>query len=272
MSSFRATLDRVPLLAAACVVMVLLAAWALVSSVTSYVSTLTMNQDAAAPDREEAQIEAFRRSLEEHIAQVDGRSLFFTPGPPRPPRVEPQVVDSRPREPLAPTRYGGPSIIAMVNGAVWFSDGQRLEPGQSGRGVEVVSMDPPWRANVRWQGGEFDVLLFARDGIVYKTEGRGTGGGVLLSPSAGGTGGTGALTTPEPLVPPAAAGGASPGDSGAGGSGGDGAAPTSPGAPPAPPPETGAGGAAEPATPAQAEPEPATEPSEPEPSNEPETR
>lgn len=263
MNLLRALLDRVPPLAMACIAMIVVAALALVSGVSAYLATLAANPDAAAPDREQAQIEAFRAGLDGHVAQINGRSLFITPGPPRPSRVDPPRVDTGPRPPVTPTRYGGPSIIAMINGAVWFSDGQRLATGESGRGVEVVSIDPPWGAKVRWQGAEFDVSLFARDAVVNRSNDRSNGGG--SQPSA-----TGSLDiTPSslaPLSPPTAL---TPQPEPAQ------VAPLLPTAPPAgePPP-------AEPTPqppPTQSEPVPAPEPTpqepdDPEPTNEPESR
>jgi len=103
----------------------------------------------------------------EHQLALDrfkGRSLFFTPPPP-PPEPEP-IVDAEPEDPgppPLPTRYGGPALIAMVNGAAWFADGRRLAVGDDpDAGLAVLSLSPPWSARVRWQGAEFDVGLFDR--------------------------------------------------------------------------------------------------------------
>lgn len=132
---------------------------------------------------DEQRLEEFAAELGKHRAMVDGRSMFFLPPRPRPPRTDP-VVDSTPREPPKPTRYGGPSLVAMVNGAVLFSDGQRVKLGESGRGVKVVSMSAPWSARIEWEGVEFDVDLFQRDSTVLRT--------------------SHSTTEPTPLTPPPA--------------------------------------------------------------------
>ena len=123
----------------------------------------------AATEREHvddaARLQRFAEALAAHGSQVNGRSLFFVPPRPRPPRPE-VVVDTSPREPPKPTRYGGPAITALVNNQVWFNAGQRVRLGESGRGVKIVSMNAPWSARIEWQGVEFDVDLFQRDSVV----------------------------------------------------------------------------------------------------------
>ena len=108
--------------------------------------------------------EAFAATLRAQQAQVDGRSMFFNP--PRPLPARPAFTDTSPRAPVKPSRYGGPAIIAMVNGSVLFADGQRVKTGESGRGVKVVSLSVPWSAKLEWDGVEFDVELFQRDSTI----------------------------------------------------------------------------------------------------------
>lgn len=104
----------------------------------------------------------------DYLAQYDGRSLFFIPSPPTP------IVSDVPRErptpaPTQPTRYGGPSIIALINDTAWFSDGRRLAAGGEKDGsLRVVRVEAPWNAVVEWQGVEFTVSLFDRDQVVLK--------------------------------------------------------------------------------------------------------
>lgn len=104
--------------------------------------------------------EAFERTIAAGIRQVDGRSLFVVPPEP-PPEA---AVRSEP----AATRYGGPALVAMINGVAWFADGRRLaaaeEPPEGD--LSVLALEPPWRARVRWRGGEFDVTLFEPDRVV----------------------------------------------------------------------------------------------------------
>lgn len=88
--------------------------------------------------------------------RVTSRWPFYPP----PPRVV-----AKPEEPK-PLRYAGPALIAMVNNTAWFADGTRLKPGDPAHaGLEVIELQPPWGAKVRWQGGEFSVSLFEREPV-----------------------------------------------------------------------------------------------------------
>jgi hypothetical protein len=194
--------------------------------------TAQLPDKPADADRTDAdRLGEFAANLDRFKAQVDGRSLFYIPPRPPPPRIDP-VVDNTPREAPKPTRYGGPSIIAMVNGAVMFSDGQRVKIGESGRNVKVVSISAPWSARLEWQGVEFDVELFQRDSAVVRTSHASSEPSVL---------------TPAPERRPA---------------------PAPPSAPPAASPPSASPAAPPPAEPAS-DPEPEPEP-EPEPDPEPE--
>lgn len=104
--------------------------------------------------------EEFQTALDANLRQVTGRSMFF---PPLPMSPKEELVST----PKA-TRYAGPAIVAMVNGAVWFSDGQRLEVGQSSPSgkMKVISLKAPWSARILWDGGEFDVGFFERSPLL----------------------------------------------------------------------------------------------------------
>ena len=118
-------------------------------------------QSGAAPEADEARAQRFRSAFDGHLAQIDGRSMFFIPAAPPPPPRAAAVEDDKPAR--APTRYDGPAIIAMINGAVWFADGRRLEVGgEADASLRVLSQNGPWSAKVVWQGVEFDVPLFER--------------------------------------------------------------------------------------------------------------
>ncbi len=98
-------------------------------------------------------VRSFADATSRHVAQIDGRSLFFLPDPPE------IVEDSGPK----PTVYGGPSLYAYVNNTAYFSDGQKLSPSQpESRTLALVKADPPWSVRVLWEGAEFDVELFKR--------------------------------------------------------------------------------------------------------------
>ena len=110
---------------------------------------------------DDARVQRFRSAIDGHVAQIDGRSMFFTPAAPPPPAREAAPRDDRPEQ--APTRYDGPAIIAMINGSVWFADGRRLSVGaESESSLGVLSQNGPWGARVVWKGVEFDVPLFDR--------------------------------------------------------------------------------------------------------------
>lgn len=118
-----------------------------------------------APVSEKAQTDAlegqFETAMESYVDQVIGRSPFHLPGPSRPKVVATDEPTTK------PTRYGGPSIQAMINNKVWFSDGLRLGPDDDAKdGIKVVSLNAPWSAKVRWQGAEFDVEFFQRSPLL----------------------------------------------------------------------------------------------------------
>lgn len=152
---------------------VLLAAMVLLRGLASCGSALlapSANRSAAAQDERLARAaEEYGKSLDEAVAQVDGRSIFFVPSPPiPPPPPAPVVAETEPPPPPRPTSYGGPAIVAMVNGMVWFADGTRLAEGQSSESgdIRVLRLDMPWHAVLEWKGVEFKVALFERDSTV----------------------------------------------------------------------------------------------------------
>ncbi|MBL8745352.1 MAG: hypothetical protein JNK58_03240 [Phycisphaerae bacterium] len=113
----------------------------------------------ASPDN--SRVETFRASFSTHLAQFNGRSMFFVPPRPTPPPAE--VESSEPEEPPPPARYGGPAIIAMINRTVWFEGGNRLREDEAASGgLRVVSVNAPWGARIEWRGQEWDVPLFDR--------------------------------------------------------------------------------------------------------------
>lgn len=109
----------------------------------------------------------YRKSFENHLAQINGRSMFFTPSPPR--KAEgPRAPEPGPS---APTTYGGPALLGFANGAAYFADGRRLSPDSPGEGsLKLKSLNPPWSATVTWEGVEFTVTLFDRDKVVLSSK------------------------------------------------------------------------------------------------------
>lgn len=111
-------------------------------------------------------LESYRRSMEDRVAQAIGRSMFWVPPAPdaaeeagEEPEAEPEPAGPPPR----PSRYGGPEVIAVINGAVWFENDDVVRVGESAGGVGVVSVDgSPWTVRLTWRGVEFDVEIFER--------------------------------------------------------------------------------------------------------------
>lgn len=121
----------------------------------------------ADPGKTEKQIEQYAAMLDGSVKQADGRTLFILPINPKAAAEAPvQEVAEVPKEPPTPTTYGGPGVIAFINGTVWFDNGAQLSTGEERDGVSVVGMSPPWDARLRWRGVEFTVPLFEKDRLV----------------------------------------------------------------------------------------------------------
>lgn len=126
------------------------------------VSALLLPRSVAAEATEKSaeRTEQYNASFEGYLAQIHGRSIFYVPGAPRKARPEEKPKDDKP---AAPTTYGGPKILAMVNDKVWFDDSSSLVSGGEGRGdLKVLGINGPWSAKIAWRGVEFDVPLFDR--------------------------------------------------------------------------------------------------------------
>lgn len=116
------------------------------------------------------QAQAFKGSFAGNVAQTAGRSLFYVPSAPGTEAtviVEPELEDEN-GKPRAPSKYDGPAIQAIVLDEVWFADSTRVSLGKSKGDIEVLAVNAPWDATLRWKGGEFTVPLFTRDRIVFK--------------------------------------------------------------------------------------------------------
>ncbi len=134
-----------------------------------FAALITPGADPAhSADARDREVQAYSTALDGHKAQFDGRSILFVPGPPPPPPPPPAatVESEPPPPPPPPSAYGGPKLIGMVNGVAWFEDGLRLAPGEEKRGVRVKRLNPPWDAEIEWEGVTFTVSLFARDGLI----------------------------------------------------------------------------------------------------------
>lgn len=114
--------------------------------------------------------EKYEATLAGWTKQIDGRTLFFRPAkpppPPEPPAPEPEKKDPPPPPP--PATYGGPAVVGIVNGEVWFNDASKRKVGAPEEGgLEVLGVsEVPWSVKVKWNGVEFDVPVFSRDTTV----------------------------------------------------------------------------------------------------------
>lgn len=137
-----------------------------VASVTGWTfvrDAWTLRPESVAPTEAEVQ-EGYASAMEERLAQIRGRSMFFVP--PAPAEVAEQENEEAPEDEgpaPKPTRYGGPDVVAVVNGAVWFTNERRVPVGEEEGGVRVVSVEnSPWTVRLEWRGVEFDVPVFER--------------------------------------------------------------------------------------------------------------
>ncbi|GAB4543794.1 MAG: hypothetical protein Tsb0013_00300 [Phycisphaerales bacterium] len=128
---------------------------------------------AASVSDEVEQAEAFdvaqqradhERDMQTWVNVVDGRSPFFIPPAPI---IEQEVVveqednDDTDDRPVVPRTYGGPKVIAAMNGRIWLDNETTVALGEEGSGVTLISLDNvPWTVRVGWRGAEFDVDIF----------------------------------------------------------------------------------------------------------------
>jgi hypothetical protein len=209
----------------------------------------------ASREAESERVNRYALALENQVKQFDGRPLFFIPSEPtKPPPPPPaRAEEGPPPPPPPPSKYGGPAIMGMYGGSVWFENGTWVKPGEtSAAGVKVVRLDAPWSARLEWKGVEFDVPLFERDTIVSKPAGA-TPPPTPATPDGAGSAGLPAPKSPPESGPPQAGERADPtGDTAAAGETRPGAGPASPKETPPAPERTTA------ETPAPSSPEPPT--------------
>lgn len=74
---------------------------------------------------------------------------------------------------LTPVVYGGPSIIGVAGGAVYFNDTfgstpvKRINLGQTDGDITVIKIDAPWSVTLGWKGGEFVVPMLDRQPVKF---------------------------------------------------------------------------------------------------------
>jgi len=164
--------------------------------------------EAGAGDQKQRE-ELYKKSFENHLAQINGRSMFFIPPAPR--RAEgPKPADPGPS---APTSYAGPALVGFANGAAYFADGRKLGPDDAKVGtLRVIALNPPWGVTVEWEGIEFTVSLFDRDRVVLSDNKRSAQFPEPPPENPKPTTGTPASNVPETATPPSSPGPVSPGE------------------------------------------------------------
>lgn len=148
-----------------------------------------------ASDELKAKTEQFKKTIAAAGDKVVSRSPFYPPKPKVPP------------PPPAPTRYTGPAVIGMLSDSVFFADGRRLSIADAADGgLAVLSISPPWSAQLRYNGAEFTVPLFEREPAKLNT---GLGGTTSPTGITSGQGtrnsGRGGSGSPPATSPPATA-------------------------------------------------------------------
>lgn len=128
----------------------------------------SLNSETQATNSGEKDALAYDEAVRQDVEFISQRSPFFTPAPPPAKPVERPVIQTNSGPAPIPRTYGGPKLIGLVGseGALFdkpvLGDKQYIAVGQQGGQVEIVSIDHPWQAHVRWAGGEFDLNLFDR--------------------------------------------------------------------------------------------------------------
>lgn len=170
-ANLREALARLSALGWAALSAVLLAGLLCLLSLGSVVLVLAgPAPDAAGAPADAAETTKYASNVDNWSGVFNRRSVFFVPSPPEreDPLPPPVTVD----RPSAPTVYGGPSLIAMMNDTAFFQDGRRLRVGADADGdLRVVRIDPPWTATVEWKKVEFSIPLFGRDSTVVRPAG-----------------------------------------------------------------------------------------------------
>lgn len=73
--------------------------------------------------------------------------------------------------PVVPAVYGGPSIVGVAGGAVYFTDSnsstKRIPLGATIDGIEVIKIDAPWSVTLGWKGGKYDVAMLDRKPVSF---------------------------------------------------------------------------------------------------------
>jgi hypothetical protein len=146
--------------------------------------------------------ERHERMAEMERKRFDGRSGFFMPAapvrrtPPKP--VEPPKPPPPPKPVGPPATYSGPQPVAAIGDTILFANGSRVRIGQEDAGVRVIASDAPWKVQLGYLGGEYEVPLWDRGSDSFFSESWGSRKTVPgIEPVAGST-----PRPPAPVQPP----------------------------------------------------------------------
>lgn len=78
----------------------------------------------------------------------------------------PKIVEAPPAPPV-PVRYGGPAVVGVAGGKVYFADGRRIIEGEENDGLKVLGISAPWTVRLGWSNGEYDVTLLERNPVRF---------------------------------------------------------------------------------------------------------
>ncbi len=112
-----------------------------------------------------AQVERFTTALFSDRDFIISRSPFFTPAPPKPPVIKnPDSNDKPDTRPVGPLRYNGPKLTGIAGDQAFFDanvlKGEKwIAVGQEGGSVELIRVEPPWKAIVEWRGTRYTLNL-----------------------------------------------------------------------------------------------------------------
>lgn len=131
-----------------------------------YLPIATLLITPAPPAVEPVSAEAVRtreREFADRIASAADKIVKRSP-------FHPPII-AEPPEPIVPKNYGGPSIVGVAGGAVYFNESggttKRIPLGETIDGVKVIKIDAPWSVTLGWSGGEYVVAMLDRQPVSF---------------------------------------------------------------------------------------------------------
>ncbi|MDP1660990.1 MAG: hypothetical protein Q8L55_03660 [Phycisphaerales bacterium] len=126
------------------------------------VSLLTAAAPPVVEPLSQQSVKAREKEFGDRIAAAAGKVVRRSP-------FHPPLIPEAPA-PVVPTYYGGPSIVGVAGGAVYFADStttKRIFLGETIDGVEVIKIDAPWSVTLGWRGGKFEVAMLDRKPVSF---------------------------------------------------------------------------------------------------------